>query len=251
MAMEPGAHARHGGPARSTRTTVSRPAVSRTTERLTLRHFDQADTDLLLALDSDPEVMRYLTGGVPTSRADIEARVLPAMTHRYSCLDGPAFWAAEERASGNFVGWFHLRPKGHETPTTDAPAAGPTARVSSQGLDLELGYRLNRLSWGRGYATEGSRSLVRAAFEELGAERVHANTMAVNARSRRVMEKVGLRHIRTFFEDWPETIDGSEHGEVEYAVTREAWAPWDSRGSHVRLAAYPGDELPPNPLGPR
>lgn len=220
MAMEPRDHARRGGPARSTR-----PAVSRTTERLTLRHFSQADTDLLLALDSDPEVMRYLTGGAPTSRADLEAHVLPAMTRRYSRLGGPAFWAAEERASGNFVGWFHLRPKDHEANATDTTAAGPTTHGSSQGLDLELGYRLNRRSWGRGYATEGSRSLVRAAFEELGAERVYASTMAVNARSRRVMEKAGLRYVRTFFEDWQGIIDGSEHGEVEYAVTREAWTP--------------------------
>ena len=78
-------------------------------------------------------------------------------------------------------------------------------------------------SWGKGYATEGSRALVERAFRELGAERVTAETMAVNAASRRVMEKAGLRYVRTFHQDWPDKIDGDEHGDVEYALTRAEW----------------------------
>jgi RimJ/RimL family protein N-acetyltransferase len=60
-------------------------------------------------------------------------------------------------------------------------------------------------------------------------ERVFAHTMTVNVRSRRVMEKTGLRYVRTFFEEWPETIEGSEHGDVEYALTREEWDQSQSR----------------------
>ena len=88
----------------------------------------------------------------------------------------------------------------------------------------ELGYRLRASSWGKGYATEGSRALVEHAFRELGAERVTAETMAVNTASRRVMEKAGLRYVRTFTADWPDKIDGDEHGDVEYALTRAEWA---------------------------
>ena len=87
----------------------------------------------------------------------------------------------------------------------------------------ELGYRLRAASWGRGYATEGSRALVERAFRELRAERVTAETMAVNIASRRVLEKAGLRHVRTFHQEWPDEIEGSEHGDVEYALTREQW----------------------------
>ncbi|CAM5260558.1 GNAT family acetyltransferase OS=Streptomyces antimycoticus OX=68175 GN=SANT12839_075200 PE=4 SV=1 [Streptomyces antimycoticus] len=54
-------------------------------------------------------------------------------------------------------------------------------------------------------------------------ERVPADTMAVNTRSRRVMEKAGLSFLRNFTRDWPEAIEGSEHGEVEYELTRAAW----------------------------
>lgn len=177
-----------------------------TTERLVLRCFTEEDTGRLLALDSDPEVMRYINGGRPTPRERIVSHTLPGMLRRYECLDGPAYWAAEERTGGRFVGWFGLRP--------------PDERDASV---VELGYRLNQSAWGRGYATEGARALVRVAFSELGAQRVYAETMTVNSRSRRVMERAGLTYVRTYFADWPETIEGSEHGEVEYALTRSEW----------------------------
>lgn len=53
--------------------------------------------------------------------------------------------------------------------------------------------------------------------------RVFATTMAVNLASRRVMEKCGLRFVRSFYLDWPEYIEGQEDGEVEYAITRSEW----------------------------
>ena len=82
---------------------------------------------------------------------------------------------------------------------------------------------LRRSAWGKGYATEGSRALVRMAFTELAARRVYAETMAVNQGSRRVMEKGGLRLVRTFRQPWPDRIEGDELGDVEYALTRTEW----------------------------
>jgi RimJ/RimL family protein N-acetyltransferase len=176
------------------------------TPRLVLRRFTEADEDNVVELDSDPEVMRYLTGGRPTPRREIREEVLPAWLGYYEREAGYGFWAAVEKSSGDFLGWFHLRPK---------PGAQPD--------EPELGYRLRRSAWGKGYATEGSRALIHKGFTELGVRRVVASTMAVNLASRRVMEKAGLRYVRTFQEDWPDPIDGSERGEVEYAVTRDEW----------------------------
>ncbi len=176
------------------------------TERLSLRPLTARDLHRICALDSDPEVMRYLTGGAPVSPEEVRDRVLPRLTHTVPCTGRPGFWAAEERATGAFLGWFEFRP-----PCDDNAAVA------------ELGYRLTRASWGRGFATEGARALVRKGFTELGTERVFATAMAVNAGSRRVMEKAGLRYARTFSGDWPEPIEGSEHGEVEYALTRSEW----------------------------
>lgn len=176
------------------------------TDRLLLRPFTAADADDLIALDGDPEVMRYLNGGRPTSREEVETRVLPRLLHDHPRWGTRGYWAVQERATGVFLGWFEFRPLAE-----DGPAV------------VELGYRLNRAAWGRGYATEGSRALIHKGFTDLGVERVTAHTMAVNTGSRRVMEKSGLSFVRHFTGDWPEAIDGSEHGEVEYALTRSAW----------------------------
>jgi RimJ/RimL family protein N-acetyltransferase len=152
------------------------------------------DVDLLVALDRDPEVMRYLTGGQATPRAEVEGTVRASIGHR---------WLAFDRTTQDFVGWFALWPTG------DA--------------EYELGYRLRREWWGRGLATEGGRAFVDAAFAELGASRVWAQTMAVNERSRRVLERCGLTYARTFHLEWDEPIDGAELGEVEYEVRRGDW----------------------------
>ena len=76
----------------------------------------------------------------------------------------------------------------------------------------------------RGLATEGSRALIDKAFTKLGARRVYATAMAVNTGSRRVMEKAGLRYVRTFVADWPVRVPGDEEGDVEYAIDRDGWA---------------------------
>jgi RimJ/RimL family protein N-acetyltransferase len=176
------------------------------TERLVLRRVTEADVDALVELDSDPEVMRYITGGPATPREEIENDYLPSWLRYYEEHEAYGFFAAVEKESGEFIGWFQLRP----------PRGGPQDEV-------ELGYRLRRPAWGKGYATEGSRALVERAFVELGARRVYAGTMTVNTPSRRVMEKVGLEFVRTFHQEWPYEIDGAAEGDVEYALTREEW----------------------------
>jgi RimJ/RimL family protein N-acetyltransferase len=176
------------------------------TERLVLRRLTPEDVDLITALDADPAVMRYITGGRPTPREEIRDDQLPFWLAFYERGDRYGFWAAIEKSTGRFLGWFHLRPQRGDA--DDEP---------------ELGYRLIASAWGRGYATEGSRALIRKAFTDLGARRVYAQTMVVNVGSWRVMEKAGLRRIRVFHQPWPDRIEGEEHGDVEYALTRAEW----------------------------
>ncbi|MFI2370871.1 GNAT family N-acetyltransferase [Streptomyces sp. NPDC018833] len=177
-----------------------------TTERLVLRSFTDADTDNLFALHNDPDVMRFINGGRPAGREAIRERTLPRLLHDCPCFGTRSYWAAEEKTTGTFLGWFEFRPVDDHNPSV-----------------VELGYRLNKAAWGKGCATEGSRALIDKGFTDLAVERVTANTMTVNARSRRVMEKAGLSFLRTFTGDWPEAIAGSEHGEVEYELTRADW----------------------------
>jgi len=176
------------------------------TRRLVLRRFTVADADDLVSLDADPDVMRFVTGGVPTSRDEIENEVLPAFVGYYQRYEGFGFWAAVEKVTGEFLGWFHFRPR---------PGAGPG--------EVELGYRLRRSAWGKGYATEGSRALIAKGFTEFGVQRVVAEAMAVNVASRRVMEKAGLKLVRTFHQPWPYPVEGEEFGDVEYALDKADW----------------------------
>lgn len=176
------------------------------TDRLVLRRFTAADADNLVDLDADPDVMRFVTGGIPTSREEIQNEVLPAFLAYYQRYEGCGFWAAIEKATGEFLGWFHFRPR---------PGAAPG--------EVELGYRLRKSAWGRGYATEGSCALIRRGFTESGVQRVTAEAMAVNQASRRVMEKAGLKLVRTFRQPWPFPIDGDQAGDVEYALDKTGW----------------------------
>ncbi|MEV6235842.1 GNAT family N-acetyltransferase [Lentzea sp. NPDC051838] len=172
------------------------------TERLTLRPLVASDLPELEKLHADPEVMRYLD---PDSAQDV--------------LDEGCFLAGIEKATGRFIGWFEF--------------------LETREGEVELGYRLHREFWGSGYATEGSKALIRRGFTTGGVQRIFATTMFVNSGSRRVMEKCGLRHVRTFHVDWDDPLPGSEHGEVEYALTREEWQSADMwQTDLVDLDAY-------------
>jgi RimJ/RimL family protein N-acetyltransferase len=162
------------------------------TARLLLTAATPDDVDRLHTIDIDPEVMRYINGGEPTTREEVAARINEA---------AGLLWVATLHETGEMIGWFAGRQTGDD--------------------EYELGYRLRRTSWGNGLAAEGARAVVEYALNVLGAGRVWGQTMTVNVASRRVMERCGLRYVRTFFTEWPEgPINGSEHGDVEYERLR-------------------------------
>jgi RimJ/RimL family protein N-acetyltransferase len=175
------------------------------TERMVLRRFTMSDVDAVLALDSDPAVRAFVEDGEPVDR-DTVTHTIRHWLGWYQRSEVFGFWAAVEKGTGRFLGWFHFRPP------PDAPADQP-----------ELGYRLVSSVWGQGYATEGSRALIDNGFESGQTSRVVAETMAVHAASRRVMEKAGMRHTRTYRTQWPVRLPGDEAGDVEYAITRGEW----------------------------
>lgn len=151
------------------------------TERLLLRRFTEGDVDRLFDLDNDPEVMRFLNGGIATPRDVIENEILPGFVRSCDRFVGYGQWAGVEKATSDFLGWFSFEPWD----------GGSRAEV-------RLGYRLRRLAWGKGYATEGARALIRKGFTELGVQRVVADTYEENLASRRVMEKAGLTLVRMY-----------------------------------------------------
>lgn len=188
------------------------------TARLAPRRFTEADVDRLVNLDSDPEVMRYLSGGSSTPRDVIQRDILPRFLGSYQRFPGFGVWAAIEKAGGDFLGWFSFKP-----------------RDDGRREDVELGYRLRRAGWGQGYATEGVWALITKGFTELGVQRVSATAYQDNRASRRVMEKAGLTLVRAYRPTLADLVAvGTYHiasedlwdgDDVEYALEKADWHP--------------------------
>jgi RimJ/RimL family protein N-acetyltransferase len=175
------------------------------TDRIRLVPLGDEHLELEVELDSDPEVMRYLTGEGRTREQVIAAHKMRLATAE--AVSGMGFWVGY--VDGRFVGWWLMEAPGWVDQT---PLEG----------EAELGYRLLRRHWRQGLASEGCRELLRHAFEDLGLHRVSALTMTVNTASRATMASVGLQYIRTF-QDPADDRRGAELGCVEYAVTRSEW----------------------------
>jgi len=185
------------------------------TARLLLVPLADQHLELEVQLDADPEVMRYLTG-----RASSRDEVLASHARRMALaakVDGLGYWMAFGSDGGDFIGLMML-PPAHGPDQPDDPTVA------------DLGYRLARRYWRKGLATEASRALLGHAFDTVGQSRVIAQTMAVNTGSRRVMEALGMRHVRTYFPVWDDPLPGSDAGEVEYEITRDMWRPGATPG---------------------
>ena len=153
------------------------------TLRLDLREFRRDDFADLLRLDSDPRVMKYIAGGKPMSKKEVEAALVRAMRY-YRSMYGLGVWHATRRDTGAFVGWYSLK------------YCPPTC-------DVEVGYRLLHDAWGQGFATEGATELVRYGFDDLGLEKIIGVTHPGNRASQRVLMKAGLRDagfVRTYYD---------------------------------------------------
>lgn len=180
-------------------TTVNTHADELETARLRLRLFTYDDLDALYALTRDPDVMRYIGDGVVLPRQQIEwnlTNIINAFGRR-----GYGRWAVEEKTTGRLVGYGGFAYGGED-------------------VGVELVYLLGREYWGKGYATELGRACVRYGFEELKLDPVVAVTVPENHSSRRVMERLGLRFVRS----------GFYHGYacVYYELRRAEWRRDDS-----------------------
>ncbi len=178
-------------------------------ERLTLAPFSPDDIDLSFAMFTDPVVLEY-TGGV-MSKADIRAKI-PDWSKRggNGCI---GVWTVSDKETGEKYGSAALLPLPVAERETDYSLVAPGQMPE---CDIEIGYYLKHSAWGRGYATEASRRLLRFAFEDGGLHEVVATFDEDNLASRHVLEKVGFRDHGTMF------CYGSDDG-LNFRITREEW----------------------------
>jgi RimJ/RimL family protein N-acetyltransferase len=154
-----------------------------------------------MELDGDPEVMRHINGGAPLTEDYLRDEVLPRLLNHHAQFSYLGYWAAHEKITNTFVGWFYLLP------------------TQDTGI-LEVGYRLKQTSWGKGYATEMTRALVALVFEKPGTSALEAETMVANRASIRVVEKIGFRFIEYYTAD---SFRGADKRAARYRLTREQY----------------------------
>jgi len=179
------------------------------TDRLTLSPLTDDHLEHQVVLDADPEVLRYLSAR-PHTREEVERKHMFRIEQARE-VDGLGVWAGFLRAEPDrFVGiWMLQPPHGPSQPKVPGEA--------------DIGYRLLREFWRQGLAKEGSRELMRYGFEDIGLQRIFAQTMAVNTPSRATMASLGMTYVRSFHEDHDEPLPGSDQGEVEYDMKRAEW----------------------------
>jgi ribosomal-protein-alanine N-acetyltransferase len=169
------------------------------TERLLLRPWRPEDREPFAAMNADPVVMEHFPA--PMTREESDAFVDRIEAH--FAERGYGLWVVDD---GEFCGFTGLN-----WATFDAPF-NPS---------LEVGWRLKRTAWGKGYATEAALVSVRRGLEEV--KRITSFTALTNARSYRVMERIGMRRELEF--DHPRVPAGSPiRPHVLYVTDRDTWA---------------------------
>ncbi len=146
---------------------------ARRTERLLLRGWRDDDRDAFAAMNADPEVMRHFHTTMTREQSD-------AMVDRIESAlqtQGWGLWALQRHDTGEFIGFTGLAVPAHDLPFNPC---------------VEVGWRLARSAWGRGFATEAGREALRVAFGEVDLEEVVSLTSVLNTPSRAVMERLGM-----------------------------------------------------------
>jgi len=147
------------------------------TERLILKTTELSDLDNLVALRSDPDVMKYIGDGATHTEEQVKSFFL-SIAIPYQEKHGIGFFSVFEKESGNFIGQAGLFHVGYDDVQPD----------------IEIAYRLHKKYWGKGYATELVKALIQWGFQNLSVDKLIAGTEPENIASQNVLKKAGLNY---------------------------------------------------------
>ena len=159
------------------------------TARLVLREWRDQDLEPFVAMNADPVVMEFF----PETYAEARTRRFIARIRECWAERGYGLWAVERQDTKGFIGYVGLWPA--TFPAHFTPA-------------VEVGWRLAADQWGRGYATEGALAALNYGFNTAGVDEIVSFTSAINVRSRRVMERLGMRRDVTGDFEHPNVPEG-------------------------------------------
>jgi RimJ/RimL family protein N-acetyltransferase len=170
---------------------------------LRLRRWRAEDVEPFVALNADPEVMEYF----PSMLSREETAAAVGRVEKHFEDRGYGFWAVEAPGQAPFIGFIGLAVVSFEA--SFAPC-------------VEIGWRLARPWWGKGLATEGARAALAYGFKRLNLSEIVSFTVPGNVRSRRVMEKLGMRYSEDF--EHPRIEAGHPlRRHVLYRLSRADW----------------------------
>jgi RimJ/RimL family protein N-acetyltransferase len=181
------------------------------TQRLLLRQWRAEDRAPFARMGQDPEVMEFFPSLLTREESDAGADRAEA----YIAANGFGFWAVEIPGEEPFVGFIGLNTpwfKAHFTPC------------------IEIGWRLARPFWGRGYATEGAAAALEFGFTKLGLEEIVSFAVTTNVRSVAVMRRIGMKFSEEF--DHPMIEEGHcLRRHVLYRIAKTGWRSGDKPGA--------------------
>lgn len=173
------------------------------TERLLLREWRSEDREPFAVLNADPMTMERMPKTLTREESDALVDVIEAEFEEY----GYGLWAVEVPGSVPFAGYVGLHWARFEADFTPA---------------VEIGWRLDRSRWGKGYATEAALEVLRFAFDDAGLDEVVSFTAVGHEKSRAVMERIGLVRAGEF--DHPALAVGHPlRRHVLYRLAPEEW----------------------------
>lgn len=147
------------------------------------------DREAFRSLNANPAVMEYFPNTLTTAESDDLADRIA----RHFAEHGFGLWAVELPGSAPFIGYVGLSIPSFQARFTPC---------------VEIGWRLARAYWGNGFATEGAREALRFGFSRLGLREIVSFTPPANTRSRRVMERLGMRRSPSDDFDHPQLPEG-------------------------------------------
>lgn len=159
------------------------------TQRLYLREMTPEDAEVAYILNLDPEVLRY-TGDDPFESIE-EAKTFLESYASYRTY-GFGRWGVILKETGEYLGWCGLK----YTPELD---------------EFDIGYRLMKKFWGKGYATEAAEACLEFGFTQFNMKTIVGRAMPANVASVRVLEKIGLTFLENRFTDGTEEVIYVKH----------------------------------------
>ena len=157
------------------------------TERLLLRRWLESDLDAFTSMNADATVMRYF----PATLSANETRAFYDSIQQEFSEYGYGLYAAEEKKSGDFIGYIGFHWSRFDMDFCPC---------------IEIGWRLDKQYWNKGFATEGAAACLKHGFDNLGFEEVVSFTATSNVPSQRVMQKIGMQFVRYF--EHPRVAEG-------------------------------------------